>query len=244
MHILFVDESGTAPNPNSKTKYFTLGGVIIPENAWFLTRNRLSIIRNKYNITGEIKWRYFSPHNTDSSNSVAHLSEEDRNAAREAILSILSSTKSIKTIAVITSVVAAYQLYEIVNADDLYHSTYKPMTERFQYHLQETAENGIIVCDHRGPKDDERLRGVHQKLMSGKGQNCSNYKNLIEGVFMSPSHYGVGIQLADMFAGAVARKFTANDDSFFKIVEDSLRKSPHGVIEGYGLVKYPKVNWI
>ena len=174
MHILFVDESGTAPNPNSKTKYFVLGGVIIPENTWSLVRDRLSAIRKKYGITGEIKWRYFSPQNTDDSNSVAHLSRDDRNAAREAILAILSSTKSIKTIALVTSVVAAYELYEVVNADDLYHSTYKPMTERFQYHLQEAAQNGIIVCDHRGPKDDERLRGVHQKLMSGKGENYSN----------------------------------------------------------------------
>lgn len=118
------------------------------------------------------------------------------------------------------------------------------MTERFQYHLQEAVQNGIIVCDHRGPKDDERLRSVHQKLMSGKGENCSNYKNLIEGVFMSPSHYGVGIQLADMFAGAVARKFTSGDNHFFKMVEASLRKSSFGKVEGFGLVKHPKVNWV
>ena len=167
MHILFVDESGTAPNPNSKTKYFVLGGVIIPENAWLFVRNLLNTIRKNYSITGEIKWRYFSPHNTDEDNSVAHLSKDDKNAARKSILSILSKTKSIKTIAVITSVQAAYQRYEVVNADDLYHATYKPMTECFQYHLQEMAANGIIVCDHRGPKDDERLRSVHQKLMAG-----------------------------------------------------------------------------
>ena len=49
---------------------------------------------------------------------------------------------------------------------------------------------------------------------------------------MSPSHYGVGIQLADMFAGAVARKFTAKHDYFFKMIEESLRKSPHGQIGG------------
>ena len=73
MRILFVDESGTAPNPNSKTKYFVLEGVIIPENAWATVRDWLNAIREEYSITGEIKWRYFSPHNKDEENLVAHL---------------------------------------------------------------------------------------------------------------------------------------------------------------------------
>ena len=78
MRILFVDESGTAPNPNSKTKYFVLEGVIIPENAWATVRDWLNAIREEYSITGEIKWRYFSPHNKDEENLVAHLSKDDK----------------------------------------------------------------------------------------------------------------------------------------------------------------------
>jgi hypothetical protein len=42
VHILFVDESGTAPNPgNYRSQYFVIGGVIIPELAWHHIRDAL-----------------------------------------------------------------------------------------------------------------------------------------------------------------------------------------------------------
>jgi hypothetical protein len=43
-----------------------------------------------------------------------------------------------------------------------------------------------------------------------------------------------------MIAGAIGRKFNANDDTFFKMVEPSFRASNRGVIDGFGLVKFPK----
>jgi chromosome condensin MukBEF complex kleisin-like MukF subunit len=54
------------------------------------------------------------------------------------------------------------KLYGYVkSADDLYWYSYKMLTERFQYYLQDLERvvgqklNGMVVCDHRGPKDDE-----------------------------------------------------------------------------------------
>lgn len=141
---------------------------------------------------------------------------------------------------------AAYLLNYINSADDLYWYAYKTLTERFQYYLQDVSRisgqriNGIVVCDHRAPKDDKRLQELHAKLLTGNHMASSSYENLVEGVFIAPSHLSVGIQFADMVAGAVLRKFRANDSRFFDQMVDTIRTSDRGIREGYGLITFPK----
>lgn len=76
--------------------------------------------------------------------------------------------------------------------------------------------------------------------MSESKGNFSIYKNLIEGVFIAPSHLSVGIQLSDMVAGAVYRKFARQDSRFFDLIKTSFRKNNLGEIDGYGLIRWPK----
>jgi hypothetical protein len=81
----------------------------------------------------------------------------------------------------------------------MYWLAYKQLTERFQYYLQDLSRiighsvHGIVVCDNRGPKDDENLRDLHATLMSSSTENISRYENIIEGLFIAPSHLSVGI---------------------------------------------------
>lgn len=249
MQILFADESGTPPPPGSKDKYFVLGGVIIPAPKWKEIKCEFDEIKKQNNIKGEIKWRFFAPYNRDEDNSMIHLSKEERNDVRSKMFSILTSRPSIKIISVITSVKAAYGMHSIKNADDLYHLTYKPLTERFQYYLQDLERDsgqnsyGIIVCDHRDQKNDSRLQSLHQRLLNGNNKNYSSYQNLIEGLFVAPSHWSIGIQLADMVSGAVFRKFVYDDGWYFDKIRQSFRTSRNGKIEGYGLIKQPKEKW-
>lgn len=143
----------------------------------------------------------------------------------------------------------AYKLQYINSADDLYWYSYKQLTERFQYYLQDLERTvgqkiyGIIVLDNRGSKDDQLLRELHHKLLTEQKSVTSKYGNLIEGLFIAPSHLSVGIQLADMVAGAVFRAKKANDWRFFKQIEASFRVSPTGKLDGYGVVKFPKGSW-
>src|SRR5690606_4571137 len=96
--------------------------------------------------------------------------------------------------------------------DDIYFKTYKVVTERFQYFLQDVSRTsgrttlGIIVADHRGKGDDQKMRQQHQRLVGTTNPYSSNYLNLIEGLFLAPSHMSVGIQFADMVAGAIWRR--------------------------------------
>lgn len=249
MQLFFIDESGTIP-PKLKhhgIEYFTLGGIVIPEDLWHEIDKELVIIKRKYSITHEIKWRYFSPQKCSSTqHALSHLSGAQKEDLRKHIYHLMTKFKSIRLICTVVDVQSAYKLDYVSNENDLYWYAYKQMTERFQYYLQDlsrlvgTKINGIIVCDHRQPKDDHQLRHLHQNLISGSKQNFSVYQNLIEGVFIAPSHLSVGIQLADMVAGAVYRHVSRNDSRYFDLIKNSFRQNLKGTIEGYGLVTWPK----
>lgn len=246
MQILFLDESGTIVAENKQhSKYFAIGGVIIPEDYWHDIYKKLKEIKKIYKINSEIKWRFFSPHNNDDNNGLKHLSFEDKNKVRNKLYEIISSYKSVKIVSVITDIEMAYQLPYIKDKDDLYWYSYKQVIERFQYHLQDlsretgTTFNGLVIIDNRLSCDDNRLRNLHHNLLVAERDNYSNFNNLVEGLFIAPSHLSVGIQLADIVAGAIYRKYEKKDDVFFDKIKTSIRNK-NGVVEGYGIVKFPK----
>lgn len=152
-----------------------------------------------------------------------------------------------RLIATVTSIENAYLKPYIKSNDDLYWFTYKPLTEGFQYYLQDISRlvgskiNGIIICDHRERTQDDNIRKLHAKLLETKnGDNSSKYENLIEGLFLTPSHLSIGIQLADMVVGSIFRKFEHNDDRWFKLLESCWERSASDNLDGYGLVKFPE----
>ena len=251
MQILFIDESGTPPPPNRvhDVPYFVLGGIVIPEEVWPKLAKELDRLKSCYKIKGEIKWRYFANDRGGKPTSLSHLSADQKEAFRTEMYATIRTFKSIKIIGVVVNVAAAYALPYVNTADELYCISYKQLTERFQYYLQDLTRvighivHGIIVCDHRGPKDDERLRELHHSLMNSGNSNFSIYGNLVEGLFIAPSHLSVGIQFADMVAGAIFRCYKATDHRFYNQISDSIRTSPAGKIDGYGIVKFPKGKW-
>lgn len=258
MHLLFVDESGTPPKPTAKNPrpYFVIAGLVMHEDQWHPVCSELKTLcsRPEYAVQGEIKWRYFGANNTDPDNSVGHLDARQRDAFREDLYNLILRRKSIKVLACVTSVSAAYSTPYVSGPEDIYRFSYKVLSERFQYHLQDLSrtvgskQHGIVIADHRGKKQDEELRKEHIKFVDDENHFSSTYQNFIEGLMLTPSHMSPGIQLADMVAGAVGRAFntrsyTNPDTRFVDQLEPSFRKSPEGKIEGWGLIKFPKGSW-
>jgi hypothetical protein len=200
-------------------------------------------------LNGELKWRYFSPTNDDEANPMRLLSKDERNEIRTELYEMICSIKSIKAMACVACIEAAFQMPSCQGSDALYHYTYKPLSERFQYYLQDLTrtigrtETGIIIADHRGTKADNRFRSAHEKLLRRRGDFSSDYPNLIESLFFQLSDLSLGVQLADMVAGAIWRKFEKNDDFFYRQIEPAIRKSARGSVEGYGIIKFPKSSW-
>lgn len=248
MHLCFIDESGTpAKLAKAEPRTFVIAAVIIPETTWHNVREKLVGLKAASQYHGEIKWRYFAPNNTDTENPMKDWEQEQRNDFRCSVFRLITEQRSIKLLACVCHCATAYELASINTQDDLYFRTYKPVTERFQYFLQDlsrstgTDHSGIIVADHRGSKDDAKMRQQHERLVRESGKYTSTYTNFVEGLFFAPSHMSIGIQLADMVAGATWRAFERNDPSFFDQIKMSFRAKPSGEIDGYGLVKFPTV---
>lgn len=249
MYLCFIDESGAPPKRGASTPrpYFVLAGVIIHEAQWHEIARELSLLRktSAFKVFGEIKWRFFGTQNTDTRNSVAHLSIESRDEFRRRMFAILTKRKSVKIIACVTKIENAYKKSYIKDEEDLYFHTYKPLTERFQYFLQDISRDvgvqqlGIIVADHRGKKQDESLRSSHQRIVEDKSSFTSKYSCYIETLFLTPSHLSVGIQFADMVVGAIGRGFNTGDWTYFQEFRQSIRTSPTGKIDGHGIAKFP-----
>lgn len=254
MYLCFIDESGSPPKPTRVGKghsYFVIAGVIMHEAQWQGIASEIAKLRARpeFRVTGEIKWRYFGSANNDIDNSVRHLDQTQRDAFRRDFFGIITNRKSVKIVACVASCEAAYRTTYVNDEDDLYRFTYKPVSERFQYYLQDVSrlvgdqQLGIMIADHRGKKQDDDLRRRHHQLVDREDLFSSRYSNYVETIFMTPSHLSVGIQIADMVAGAIGRKFNSNDQTYFSQILPSFRANSSGEIDGFGLVKFPKVSW-
>lgn len=99
----------------------------------------------------------------------------------------------------------------------------------------------MIVVDQRGNKDDTNMRLRHERLLTEKKRDHAVYANLVESLFFAPSHLGVGVQLADLVAGAIFRLSEHDDPGFFDQLKPAFRKNANGSIDGHGLVHSPKL---
>lgn len=192
----------------------------------------------------------FGQSKDDGRNAVIHLNPTDKEMFRTEVFKIITARRAIKIIACVTSCEAAYRMNSINCPDDIYELTYKGVTERFQYFLQDITKEvgshqfGMIIADHRMHVDDERLRRHHHSLTEKKGPTSSFYSNIIETIQFAPSHFSVGLQLADMVAGAVGRYFQHRDPRFVRQILSAFRSSNTGEIAGFGLVKMPKQGFV
>ena len=250
MQLFFIDESGTPPKPGqADPRYFVIGGIAIPDTTWHRVRDGLMGIKIRRRLRGELKWRYFAPGNNDPRNPLRNLAHVERDAVRAELYDLIVAERSIRIIASICSCTAVYRARPETSQTDIYHLTFKTTTERFQYYLQDLSrtvgrpEYGIVVSDQRGSDDDKRLRYHHERLLNTSAEFVSKYTNLVESLFLQPSNLSVGIQLADIVAGAIWRKFERNDDRWYRMIEPAIRRGPGGAVDGYGIVRVPKRGW-
>ncbi|HSX38634.1 MAG TPA: DUF3800 domain-containing protein [Chlamydiales bacterium] len=248
MHLYFIDDSG---DPSRSTIHFVLGGVIIPGDQWHKLNDSFSFACEKFKVEGEIKWRLFGRKPGDGANSISHLSFAERDNLRKFLFESLVKFNSVKIIASVVHLPTLYSKYPLITPEDVYSMAYKPLTERFQYCLQDlsrasgTTFNGILVCDHRNPRQDKLLRNFHQDLLKSNVDITSKYSNLIETLFLAPSHQSIGLQFSDLVVGAILRFFENGDEKWYRVLEKSIRRHPlSGKVDGYGLLRIPNETWI
>ena len=113
------------------------------------------------------------------------------------------------------------------------------VTKMDKEYIYRAEFNGLVIIDNRLSCDDDRLRTLHHKLMITNHEGYTQFNNLIEGLFIAPSHLSVGVQFADLVAGAIFRKYENNDTRFYDKIAKSIRNR-NGKVDGVGIVKFPK----
>jgi hypothetical protein len=248
MQLYFIDDSGTICPPNKIIQsYFVLGGLAIPEEQWRNLEISFSQICSTFKVCGEIKWRFFGqkPGREDKENTLSHLNIIERDKLRKELLLALVLYDSIKIIVGAIHLPSIYNSLEVITPEHVHALTYKSLITSYQHRLQELSQNigstinGIIISDHRNPLQDTALRKLHMNILKSESIKEPKYPNLIESLFLAPSHHSIGIQFADLISGAMFRYFEHGDDRWYKMIESSFWKSPTGQIEGYGLIRIP-----
>lgn len=243
MHLCFVDESGTPPGkPNPRKPYFTLGAAIIHCDSWKSISQRFHGFKVQHGLIGEMKWRYFAPDNQQEGNPMLrHSAPERRELSRQFARMIAES--DITLLACVVDVEKAYEFPSVTNQQTLYHFAYKPITERFQYFLQDANSIGLIVADHRGRDSDKMLRAHHSALTSNPKATRSGYDRLIEGLFLQDSEHSIGVQIADFVAGAIHRAYCTSDTEHAKSIRHRIRCDGRGEMLGRGIILHPKAGF-
>lgn len=244
MHFCFVDESGTPPSqPNPERPYFTLGAVIIEDVAWRGIANSVHGFCTSNGLQGELKWRYFSPHNSSADNPMLGKSAEQRKSLSLSFARLIAR-QDLTIVACVTDIGAAYQYASVSNQQELYHFAYKPLSERFQYFLQDHKSVGIVIADHRGRDSDRLFRAHHGALTQSAGRAISRYGRFIEGLFLQDSCHSIGIQLADFVAGTIHRAYSTKDGELAALLKKKFRCDQNGSIQGHGLIHHPRDRFV
>lgn len=249
MQILFLDESGTAPSRNAveRNPYFVLGGLIVPEAQWKSLQRDLRRLKAEYHVDGEVKWRYFIPHPLSHKvTPLSHLDIPQLDELRMRLFNVIASYKSFRVLAAVVDTKSYYEKHPGRDAEDMYHDAFEAVCARFQYYLQDMQRAttgspfyGMVVIDERNNQQNKQLDNFHFDLLNNHDSRRADYNNLVEGLFIAASHHSVGVQFADLVAGAVYRKVSKGDSSFYDVIRGNIRCRSNGDVNGYGIVSVP-----
>lgn len=226
MRFFFIDESGNSAIGG--TKFLVLGGLILRDDDWPKVQSAYDSLKVEFGVhpNVEVKWRHVR-HPGGHRNPLRALGDAERTQFGLRTLGLVRQTTYARVVAVIIDKVAAYGRHDITSEEDVYERAVSLAMERFQYYLRANHSFGIVVQDQRLPGQDIKLRAFYRGLLT-TGTRWTRFPNILEGVFLTPSDYSTGIQLADFVAGAfyAAHCSEKPDTKYFNIIRGKVTGDP------------------
>jgi Protein of unknown function (DUF3800) len=115
------------------------------------------------------------------------------------------------------------------------------LAERFEHLLEAGDERGLIVVDSRFREGDMRLRRFFGDLQE-EGTPYMKLGRIVEGLFLGPSHYSIGLQCADLVVAATvgAERGIGIARGYFERFRPLFAVHPvTGEVAGVGLKRFP-----
>jgi Protein of unknown function (DUF3800) len=232
MHILFLDESGS---PEAQKGLFGLGGVVVRDSDWRTLRQLWQDVLQAHNWPPdrEIKWHGIRK-------------GEVPDALADAVFATLASAPitCYVTVMDLTAGPVAFPPAEynyFRSPEDTYATALMFLAERFDHFLQGSNDIGLIVVDSRLREDDARLRRFFSDLTE-EGTPYMKLNRIIEGLFLGPSHYSIGLQCADLVVASTlaAERGVGQGSGYFKKLRPRFAVHPATQeLAGVGLKRFP-----
>jgi hypothetical protein len=227
VHLLFLDESGQL----AERRFFALGGVALRDHDWCTLRDlwQGTLTDHAWPADREVKWHGIRTGEVPPALADAIVAAIARSPVRCYV--ILLDIERGSTV----------EPEFFVTDEDTYATGLMFLAERFQLLLQDT-DVGMIVVDSRFREDDARLRRFFADLTKD-GSPYSRLERIVEGLFLGPSHYSIGLQCADLVCAIAAAAERGNGQArgYLKTLLPRFATHPAtGELEGVGIKRFPE----
>jgi hypothetical protein len=228
VHILFLDESGQL----SERKFFALGGVALADRDWHLLRDlwHETLRSAGWPTDREVKWHGIR-------------TGEVPPALADAVVGALAQSPIRCYVTLLDIELGLRDAPEFFRTDeDTYATGLMFLAERFQLLLENADDVGMLVVDSRFREDDARLRRFFADLTKD-GSPYSRLDRIVEGLFLGPSHYSIGLQCADLVCAITAAAERGNGlaRGYLKTLLPRFATHPvKGTLDGVGIKRFPE----
>ena len=230
MYLLFLDESGIP----GEDGIFALGGVAIRADRWAEVKERFQT------CLAEAGWPQDKEYKWSEITRGGGLAEE----ASYPVYRCLGSLPIHCLVAVLYTEGDDPEFRERFFADPetIYRTALTFVAERFQRFLAAEDSHGVIVLDSRRYEEDDHMRRFFDRIHE-EGTEFAELDRIVDGLLLGPSHYSLGLQLADLVVGPTrAAQFQGLGPASrsFKALEPNFMTHPDtGKLEGVGLKIFP-----
>ncbi len=217
MHLMYVDESGSVADPSQR--YFVLAGVAVFERKTHWVEQDLNAIATRFNNA--------SPHSVELHGSPmragregwkAHQLPDRLKAIQDALRDGVAKhhPKGVRLFGAVVSKAA------LVGDDPVTHA-FEQICSRFDMYLRRLyakhndPQRGIMVFDKS--TTEQRIQTLARDFKY-TGHKWGTTQNYAEVPLFLDSKASRLIQLADLVAYAIFRKYEHNDDTFFDEIKD------------------------
>jgi hypothetical protein len=226
VHLLFLDESGAPDEPT-----FAVGGVAIAAPNWQRLRARweAALGAHGWPLDKEVKW-----HGTRTGEVPPDLAD--------AVYAELAAAPMTCFVTILRPL-AGRQAYPdfFASDEDTYATALTFLAERFQRFLAREDSHGVIILDSRRREVDDRMRRFFERLQSA-GSSYMAIDRIVDSLLLGPSHYSLGLQVADLVVGCTLASQKAPGDAsrwHKQLLPRFARHPDTGEVDGVGLKFFP-----
>lgn len=228
MYLLYADESGSVGDP--KQQYFVLAGFCVFERQGYWIAKELDNIAARFNPADPASVELHGNPMHSGKGIFRRFPKADRIAAIEDALKIfLGSHPSNRLFACVVK-------KAIVSPADPVEFAFEQLASRFDHYLARLhkhgdSQRGIILFDKSTYETTLQSLATDFRTI---GHNWGIIRNFSEVPLFLDSKASRLIQLADLVAYAIFRKFESNDDQYFSIIKNRF-DAEGGIVHGFYL---------